>query len=162
VLPSMSYDARKYRNFNPDLTDRGDTLPSDLDAQTPYASRVVYDDRAYALSWRFSNVSIPIAEKNKVTDVDDPLFGTVAVIDRGATDVNVTCVGTYTERPAPCFKVKQSPKMFNAGLLSVPFFTKPIINKIEHIDIANSGQAVRDASQQSAYIQLGATNSQAA
>lgn len=162
VLPSMSYDARKYRNFNPDLSDTNDTIPADLDAETPFPARVVYDDRAYALSWRFSNVSIPIAEKNKEADPLAPLYGTVAVIDRGATDVNVTCVGTYTERPAPCFKVKESSRMFNAGLLSVPFYTKPIQNPIEHIDIANSGQAVRDASQQSAYIQLGATNSQAA
>lgn len=160
-LPSMSYDARKYRNFNANAEDATGPPPQydDVDADRPFPNRVVYDDRCYALSWRFSNVSVPVAEKN----TDAALANTVAVISRGATDINVGVEGSYIEHPAPVFKVKGSKQMFNAGVLANPFYTNSTpYPKLSHIDIANSGQAVRTAGEETSYINLGATNSQAA
>ena len=153
TLPSLSYDARKYRNFDPDMSGLPGP-PSDVEIDVPFANRVVYDDRAYALSWRISNVAVPMAEASSTVP------GDVAVIERGATDINVTCNGSYTEHPAPCFKVGGSKVLFNHGQLASPFYTNENeVPHVSHIDIANTGQAIRSQDEASAYTQVGATTS---
>lgn len=158
-LPGMDYDARKYRNFNPNnLPDRDGTLPTDNGPSDPFLNRVVYDDRCYAVSFRFSNVAVPIAEANST----DPTQ--VAIIERGATDINVSATGSYVETPRPCYKVKASKTLFNQGVVANPFYAPdaalPAVSVPKPIDIVNSAHAVRFATQDSAYMSVGATNSQ--
>lgn len=161
TLPGMDYDARKYRNFNPaGLPDQEGTFPTDQPAEKPFLNRVIYDDRCIAVSFRFSNVAVPIAEPNTT----DP--SQIAVIERGATDINVSATGSYVETPRPVYKVKASKTLFNQGVVSNPFYTPdgtlPAASVPKSIDIVNSAHAVRFADKDSAYMSVGATNSQAA
>lgn len=168
TLPCMDYDARKYRSFDSnemyDAQGAAYTRPKDLPANDPFLNRVVYDDRCIGISFRFSNVSVPVVEHAK-TGSAGATVGSVAVIDRGATDINVTCTGNYVEHPHPVYKVKTNPEMFAQGVTTEPFYDPTVdfsqVN-IDHIDIVNSAAAVRTAGQASAFSQLGATNSQPA
>ncbi len=160
-LPGMDYDARKYRNFNPNgLPDADGTIPTDKAQDELFTNRVVYDDRCFAVSFRFSNVAVPLAEPNTTDGTQ------VAVIERGATDINVSCTGSYVETPRPCYKVKASKTLFNQGVVANPFYTPDgaldPASVPKPIDIVNSAHAVRFATQDSAYMSVGATNSQAA
>lgn len=93
------------------------------------------------------------------------IVGAVAVIDRGATDINVTATGNYVEHPHPVYKVKSNPEMYAQGVSTEPFYdptTDFSAVRLDHIDIVNSTASVRTLGQASAFIQLGATNSQPA
>lgn len=167
TLPCMDYDARKYRNFDSNtLYDSPIAYgrPKDVPANTPFLDRVVYDDRCIGISFRFSNVSVPLVE-HATAGTGGAVVGAVAVIDRGATDINVTATGNYVEHPHPVYKMKTNPEMYAQGVTTEPFYdpTTDFNNvKLDHIDIVNASAAVRTSPQSSAFSQLGATNSQAA
>lgn len=164
TLPAMDYDARKYRSFDADgIYDLATTTdpagPVDADANKPFLNRVVYDDRAIAVSFRFSNVAVPIAEVSSTSTA-----GEIAVIERGAAGLNVSCNGTYVEHPHPVYKVKANPTMYAQGVTAQPYYTTdtPQNVKLGQVDIVNSTHSVRFADESSAYVQVGPTNSQPA
>ncbi len=168
TLPCMDYDARKYRSFDSDTMYDAQmnayTGPKDLNPDTPFLNRVVYDDRCIGVSFRFSNVSVPLVEHAKEGTASADV-GAVAVIDRGATDINVTATGSYVEHPHPVYKVKSNPEMYAQGVTTEPFYdptTDFNTVRLDHIDIQNTAAAVRTAGNASAFTQIGATNSQAA
>lgn len=160
TLPAMDYDARKYRSFDADgLVDIGARPPEDVEKNQPFENRVVYDDRAIAVSFRFSNVAVPIAEVST-----ESTTGEIAVIERGAAGLNVSCNGTYVEHPHPVYKVKANKTMYAQGVTCEPFYTTPTPQNIqlERVDIVNSAHSVRFADASSAYVNVGPTNSQPA
>ncbi len=162
TLPAMDYDARKYRSFDSDGlydAENPNTPPKDVDAMQPFLNRVVYDDRCIGVSFRFSNVCVPIAEVSSTSTT-----GEIAVIDRGASGLNVSCNGTYVERPHPVYKVKANKTLYAQGVTAEPHYTTlfPDTVKLGAVDILNSAHALRTAGQDTAYTQVGPTNSQPA
>jgi len=111
------------------------------------------DDKTYCISVAFSTVATPVIESGTVG---------VAVLDRRGNSCNVSVTGTYTEQVHPVYLAEYANNFYINGILHKPYFpTGYPAAGLRRSNILPTETATRSTADTSAFIDVGATNTQA-
>jgi len=155
-LPSMNYDASKYRQgggpkkglagddpVNPQswdiyVTNAASGSPGRI-TNCPENDYAICDDLSYIVTIGCSALPTVVVENG------------ISVLDRQSGGVNVSVTGTYKESPLPVYAKEVSSKWYSNSALSRPgyYLTAP---PTAHADLLSLGSAVRDETTASSII----------